>query len=61
MLDILRSLGVATGQLGTQTAGQFYEKLGFRVTHRLVSGLRSRKLADGQHVSHDLVMMSMEL
>lgn len=61
MLDFLRSQGVATVHLGTQTAGRFYEKLGFRVNHRLVSKLRTRVSASGEQLSDDLVMLSMDL
>ncbi|WP_156911968.1 GNAT family N-acetyltransferase [Kaistia adipata] len=61
MLDSLRSQGVAVVHLGTQTAGRFYEKLGFRVTHRLVEGLRTRLSGDGRQVNDDLVMLSLEL
>lgn len=61
LLDMLRRRGVAAVHLGTQTAGRFYEKLGFRVTHRLVSGLRRRTKSDGSTVSDDLVMLTIEL
>lgn len=61
MIETLRRQDVTTLHLGTQTAGRFYEKLGFRVTHRLVSGLRTRVSANGQRVSDDLVMMSIDL
>lgn len=61
MLDALRAQGVATLHLGTQTAGRFYEKLGFRVTHRLVRGLRTRRLGNGDIASDDLVMLSLDL
>ena len=61
LLDLLRDQGVAVVHLGTQTAGPFYEKIGFRVTHRLIPGLRSRKGADGRVIAHDLVMMALDL
>lgn len=61
MLDFLRGLGVGTVHLGTQTAGPFYEGVGFRVTHRLIPGLRNRKAPDGRVLHHDLVMLQMEL
>ena len=47
--------------LGTQTAGPFYEQVGFRVTRRLIPELRNRRTADGRVVPHDLVMMEMDL
>ena len=46
--------------LGTQTAGRFYEKAGFKVDHRLVRNLRVRQKG-GQAVVGDLVMLSLEL
>lgn len=61
MLDVLKAQGVTTVHLGTQTAGRFYEKLGFRVTHRLVQGLRTRVADDGRAVSDDLMMLAMDL
>ncbi|WP_137113815.1 MULTISPECIES: GNAT family N-acetyltransferase [Mesorhizobium] len=61
MIEALRQQGVSTMHLGTQTAGRFYEKLGFRVTHRLVEGLRTRMSGSGKHLSDDLVMMSIDL
>ena len=61
MMETLRRQGVTTLHLGTQTAGRFYEKLGFRVTHRLVSALRTRTSASGQQTSDDLVMMAIDL
>ena len=61
MIAELRRQGVVTVHLGTQTAGRFYEKLGFHVTHRLVSGLRMRDSAGGQHLRDDLVMLRMDL
>lgn len=57
VLAILRGQGVVAVDLGTQTAGRFYEKLGFRVTHRLVRGLRTRVAADGRQIDDDLVML----
>lgn len=61
MLDFLRAKGVGTVHLGTQTAGPFYEQLRFRITHRLIPALRNRQGADGSPVTHDLVMMKMDL
>ena len=61
MLDFLRGLGVARAHLGTQTAGPFYEQVGFHVTHRLIPALRSRQAADGRTIPHDLVMLEMDL
>lgn len=61
LLDLLRAEGVATVHLGTQTAGPFYEKIGFRVTHRLIPALRNRMGADGRVIAHDLVMMALDL
>ena len=57
LIDVLRAEGVTAIHLGTQTAGPFYEKLGFSVTHRLVLGLRTRRAANGVLVQTDLVMM----
>ena len=57
----LRQQGVATVHLGTQTAGRFYEKIGFDVTHRLVRHLRTRVAADGRQIDDDLVMLRMDL
>ena len=53
------SQGVQKLHLGTQTAGRFYEKAGFRVDHRLVRNLRVRQ-KDGQAVMSDLVMLSLD-
>lgn len=61
LLDLLRDQGVTTVHLGTQTAGPFYEKLGFRVTQRLIPALRTRTAADGRIITHDLVMMARDL
>lgn len=61
VFDILRRQDVTVLHLGTQTAGRFYEKLGFRVTHRLVKGLRTRVSGSGELLSDDLVMMSLDL
>lgn len=57
LIDVLRAEGVIAIHLGTQTAGPFYEKLGFRVTHRLVHNLRTRAVTNGAQVQTDLVMM----
>ena len=61
LLDFLRAQNVKTIHLGTQTAGPFYEKVGFKVVHRLVPALRTRQAGDGRRVAHDLVMMAMDL
>ncbi len=61
LLDLLRDQDVAAVHLGTQTAGPFYERLGFRVTHRLIPGLRYRTGTDGARIAHDLVMMARDL
>lgn len=60
LLDLLRDQGVSTVHLGTQTAGPFYEKLGFRITHRLIPALRNRP-GEGAVIPHDLVMMARDL
>ncbi len=57
VLAIPRGHGVVAVDLGTQTAGRFYEKLGFRVTHRLVRGLRTRITPDGRQIDDDLAML----
>jgi hypothetical protein len=61
MLDFFRDQGVAAVHLGTQTAGPFYEGIGFHVTHRLIPALRNRKTAEGRVIQHDLVMLEMNL
>lgn len=61
VIAALRRQGVATVHLGTQTAGRFYEKIGFGVTHRLVRRLRTRVSADGRQIDDDLVMLRMDL
>lgn len=61
MLDLLRRERVSGVNLGTQTAGPFYEKLGFDTTHRLVRGLRHRIAEDGRRFEYDLVMMTLNL
>jgi len=61
LLELLRREGVATVHLGTQTAGPFYEKLGFRTTLRLVPALRYRQAGEGRLIPHDLVMMELDL
>ena len=60
VLKFLRDEGVSTVHLGTQTAAQFYEKLGFTVEHRLVRNLRVRE-QHGRAIFGDLVMLSREL
>ncbi len=60
LFRFLRDQGVSTVHLGTQTAAAFYEKLGFRVVHRLVPGMRTRTTG-GKDARHDLVMLAMDL
>lgn len=60
LIQFLRAQHVRTVHLGTQTAGRFYEKMGFQVEHRLVRNLRIRQNA-GQHVLGDLVMLRMDI
>lgn len=57
----LSDSGVAVAHLGTQTAGPFYERLGFRITHCVVPGLRFRTDNTGASVMTDLVMMERRL
>jgi GNAT superfamily N-acetyltransferase len=57
----LRQAGVVAVHLGTQTAGPFYERLGFRITHRVLPELRVRTGEDGARVTTDLVMMERRL
>ncbi|WP_282008856.1 GNAT family N-acetyltransferase [Brevundimonas aveniformis] len=57
----MRQAGVGVVHLGTQTAGPFYRRLGYRITHNLVPGLRVRTDANGQTISTDLVMMERRL
>ncbi|MCA8887188.1 MAG: hypothetical protein KDA46_00025 [Parvularculaceae bacterium] len=61
MFEILRGQGVSVLHFGTQTAGRFYEKLGGKITHRLVKGLRTRVSPQGVSLSDDLVMMRIDL
>ena len=61
MLHFLARMGVDTVHLGTQTAGPFYEKLGFGITHNLIPGLRNRPGKNGCIALHDLVMMTMDI
>ena len=60
LVQFLRRQDVQKLHLGTQTAGRFYEKAGFKVDHRLVRNLRVRQKG-GQAVVGDLVMLSLEL
>lgn len=53
--------GVSLVHLGTQTAGPFYERLGYRVTHRVLPALRERTADDGRRITTDLVMMEKRL
>ncbi|MBN8553344.1 MAG: GNAT family N-acetyltransferase [Caulobacterales bacterium] len=57
----LAEAGVVAAHLGTQTAGPFYERLGFRITHRVLPELRVRTGEDGARVTTDLVMMERRL
>ena len=57
----LRDAGVVAAHLGTQTAGPFYERLGFRITHRVLPDLRVRVGDDGARTTTDLVMMERRL
>ena len=61
LLGHLRGQGVQVVHLGTQTAGPFYAKLGFSTTHTVLSGLRTRRGADGREVATDLQMMELRL
>ncbi|MCC7007141.1 MAG: GNAT family N-acetyltransferase [Ottowia sp.] len=58
VLDYLKQEGVKCANLGTQTAGRFYEKIGFSITHRIVKKLRSRITDDGSIIFNDLVIMA---
>lgn len=60
LFRFLRDQSVSTVHLGTQTAAAFYEKLGFKVVHRLVPGMRTRVM-DGKEIRDDLVMLAMDL
>lgn len=60
LVQFLRYQRVGTVHLGTQTAGRFYEKMGFKVDHRLICNLRVRQ-KDGQEDPGDLVMLSMDI
>ena len=57
----LRDAGVVAAHLGTQTAGPFYERLGFRITHRVLPELRVRVGDGGARTTTDLVMMERRL
>lgn len=59
--ETLRAAGVTTVHLGTQTAGPFYERLGYRVTHRVLPELRRRPDGGLGWVSTDLMMMERRL
>ena len=61
LLAFLGSLGVSTIHLGTQTAGPFYEKAGFRIVHTVLRQLRCRAGDDDKPVFTDLVMMQRDL
>ena len=57
----LSEAGVTVVHLGTQTAGPFYERLGYRITHSVLPALRERMGEDGQRITTDLVMMEKRL
>jgi len=59
--ETLRAAGVTTVHLGTQTAGPFYERLGYRMTHRVLPELRRRPDGGLGWVSTDLMMMERRL
>lgn len=61
LFAFLRAENVAVVHVGTQTAGAFYEKLGFRVIHNVLAGLRARRAADGALIASDLVMLELRL
>ena len=61
MISFLRRKGVISVDLITQTAGRFYEKLGFQITHRVVEGFRTRIESDGQWRREDLMILNMKL
>lgn len=60
LLAFLKREQISTVHLGTQTAGPFYEKLGFHVDHALVPHLRVRQHG-GHTIVGGLVMMSRHL
>jgi len=57
----LREAGVVAAHLGTQTAGPFYGRLGFHVTHRILPDLRFRTGDNGARLCTDLIMMERRL
>lgn len=59
--SMLRAAGVSTIHLGTQTAGPFYQRLGYRVVHTVLPKLRYRVSASGDRVCTDLVMLARDL
>ena len=61
MISFLRQKGVISVDLITQTAGRFYQKFGFQITHRVVEGFRTRIGSDGQCRSEDLMILNMKL
>lgn len=61
LFNFLRGEGIDTIHLGTQTAGPFYEKLGFKITHTVLPKLRLRQGADCRTIFTDLVMMERQL
>lgn len=60
LVAFLRDLGVERVHLGTQTAGPFYQRLGYRITHTVLPKLRYR-IADGDRAHTDLVMLARDL
>jgi len=61
LVAFLRELGVSTVDLGTQTAGPFYQRLGYRIAHTVLPKLRYRITADGNRAYTDLVMLRRDL
>lgn len=61
MISFFRHQGVNSVDLITQTAGVFYEKLGFQITHCVVEGIRTRVESDGQFRSEDLMILNIRL
>lgn len=59
--SMLQAAGVSTVHLGTQTAGPFYQQLGYRVVHTVLPELRYRVTESGGRAYTDLVMLSRDL
>ena len=49
--------GICNGNSKGLTNSQFYQNLGFVISHRIIDKLRFRVAADGHVVSNDLVIM----